>query len=426
MEEAIGFDISTENADRIRDLSASDMARLAAAVHEHTHSEYHRIPVFDVDVVGVSHVESPVGQILGGPTPDGHIGRDIDELVGAVYQSLMMQDRLMLPDGLQYALDYYTFGLPDDSIHAVQGPQIVKILTAYATLRPLFVNRTLMIFPMDAWPMSTATMHEELVIELAGSAFIKKLLKKYPKSDAYIEWRLKSDKRLNNNYIISDTEKYTRILVARDVLSWDRGKVRSLAAISSRYGLVPILQGPLMQNIFDAIVRSGSADRREPLVHAVEDSILLPYLGRLPVSEFAALKTAGDLRAVGKTLRTIDNVGATVLDRPYELRELLKDELRSAADEIGSIVNSSTVLKRSVTSARSVCLGALMVPAAAMLAGYPADPFKTLVLSGAGAAAGLANTILDDVVAANQKRPIRRLYLKLASEIESDQVGATL
>jgi hypothetical protein len=422
MEEALGFCLSEENHEKVDSLGFAEIQRMATAVWDHVKADYFAVPQFPDDVVGLPYMFSRLGRALGGYVGDGAIGGTVDSLAGSMHAALLTQDRLMLPDGLQYILDYYAYAPAPPNGHERFERQIKKILHAYASLRDLFVSRQLVILPdsvsiqvRDSTRWTRDVFSEPVIKAIAESPYIQNHI-------AAPEVRGKIKEQAEKRYPGYPEDGGLAMFDAWLLTIHMGHGLTNLLAVAREYGYAPILDGPILQTMFDGILRAGSTRTgRTPIAYSqTEAGDLIPYLGRLPLKEFMALKRSGNANDVARTLARLDRQSLDLRDRPLELQQMLQSELHDAVGKLGKTISGSAVLKHCVSGVRKVVIGAITGPAVAVGAGHSewiGDPYKMIMMSCAGAATGVISEVVDMIHTSRKTAAPRRVYTKLAEEL---------
>ncbi|WP_010587958.1 hypothetical protein [Schlesneria paludicola] len=418
LEDSLGFPLLPENRDRIAEITFDDIKRMAEMIHDHVHADYFAMPIFE-DSVGVCNPMGTLGRSLGGYSQ--REGTLIDgtsrSIVGNIYFSLLTNDRLALPDGLQYVLDYYRLSNVPPHHHDILMNTVRKVLTSYADLGPLFHSRHLIIVPEDIYghyytfANDDSRWDEHFYERLAQSSLFQDAAQR-------IKYTPERQEEHEREYPELDQEGYCRLLGARSVSSSSEAMgLRGALALASSEGYRPIVHGILEQAIMDALIKSRFQNANEVSagIAITDSSVLLPHLGNLPPMEFAALKASGEAKHVARCIVGIEERAAQMIDRPIEMREMIEYELTRAAKAIDKTVKSSHVLSEFRKEVTKVGIG-FMTFSAASVAIRPEllnDPLKVLVSGLAGGVGAFAGSMLQKQQDGRTSRPAAQAFIKL-------------
>jgi hypothetical protein len=420
VEEQLGIDLSPQAIPSFEKLSFSDLNGLRRALREHSGSPYLRLPsVEGTEICCVFHQNSPLTHTLGGAARRFGVAVDHspEEMLGSLFLGLTYFPRIAVADGLQYFLDYFEY--PEffpNYIHKYKAT-VVNLLSFYSHVRGLIRNQDLVILPSSIWTeVHTAVaeappsreVFDQLMVEIKKPKYLPALRQAYEQ-----EWGIEPAEALGEGLLGSLTF-YSKLRALQELLT---------ICDVARY--TPVIEGVAHQLLFDVLVtlpeKPWGASARGAY-QLVEQSVLVPLLGRVPVADFMAIRNGDAFHHFRSMIESIGEKANNLAGSPLDLKEMIAYELRQGKRAIDRETGVSGTLKEMIADFREIAIGSILGPAAVSVnPEWRDDPWKLILTAIATSGISFIHRFVSQAKSRSSDEVVSRIYSKL---IQADRANS--
>jgi hypothetical protein len=423
VEETLGRDLSPENLSYFTKLEDSQVIKIREALQSHTKSAFLRVRRIHGCVF---HPNSPTTKAIGGTGWGFGMRLDgtVEEIIGRAYVALMYLPGIVIKDGLEHYLDYFTAHDPEPREERREWVQ--KILAFYCHFRKQIGER-IVIVPRRFWfdvqdvlkRLPSDESHEGVLLkDFAETDYARD----NPETRFYTSHRDLADRQSHLK------ERFPNLLdtnPAANYFAWlamlkNYRDLRELALFAREHGFSPVLETPEQQLFWRSMMKHSIDVRGKELDwHKVvpEHRVTVPYLGKLPVADFFAAYDADEFDAFRRMMYTIERESRDLDAKPLERDSLIEDRLREAKAELEKRIKKSGVLSKAKSGLKGIGIGLVSNLSAALVnPEWASDPLKMIVVGAVGGVAGAATSLIPALDKTRGEKKIANLYTKILDE----------